>query len=106
MPALRTGDGEIRIANRADSGCSSNSLQQLLVVASHVQIVVTPRARIQSDLEHVGFVKAEVDGTEELEAADEEPSAEEQYERKRDLSDDERFAELGRAAAETRCVLL
>ena len=33
MPDLRTGDGEIRIANRADSGYSSNSLQQLLAVA-------------------------------------------------------------------------
>jgi hypothetical protein len=46
-------------------------------------------------LEQAGFVEAEVDGTEALEAADEEASAEEQYERKRDLSDDERFAQLG-----------
>ncbi len=76
------------------------------MVASHVEVVVTPGTGIQSDLQQAGLVKAEVDGAQALEAADEEASGEKHYERKRDLNNDERFAELCRGAAEITFVLL
>src|SRR2546429_5523948 len=75
VPRIRTGNGKIRKGNRTHAGKAGNPLQELLVIAAHVQIVVPARLWIELDLEQAGLVKTEIEGTQPLEAAHKEASS-------------------------------
>src|SRR6266550_4560119 len=67
VPRIRTGNGKICKGNRTHAGKAGNPLQELLVIAAHVQLVVAARLWIELDLEQAGLVKTEIEGTQPLE---------------------------------------
>ena len=72
MPTLRARDDCIPKADRINSRQAGDARQKLLVVAVQVEVLVAARPGIQADFEHPLFLETEVEGTQTLEAADEE----------------------------------
>ena len=101
-PALHEDAGRVDAARQqrrlrhrdgADARHRAQPLQQLAVEARSCAFVVPVELRVDAEEQQVLRVEADVDLPQVLERAQEQPGADEQHERHRDLHDEQRAAE-------------
>lgn len=66
---FRAGNGKVRKADRTNAGYAGNSLDELLVVAIHVQVLLAARVVVENDFEQIVLVETKIERAQRLEGA-------------------------------------